>query len=510
MSIIIFDTTLRDGEQSPGASMTNNEKLKIASYLADMGVDIIEAGFPRASAGDFEAVQSIAKAIGNKSTVCGLARAIAEDIKVTADAIKEAEKRRIHTFIATSDIHMKYKLNMDKSQVLDAIKMSVSLARNFTDDVEWSCEDGTRSDRQFLFKAVETAIASGATTINIPDTVGYITPDEYYELMVAIIENVPNSDKAIFSTHCHNDLGLAVANSLAGIRAGAKQIECTINGIGERAGNAAIEEIVMALQTRANYYGTKSQTNVDSTKLYGASKLLSATIGFNVQPNKAIVGANAFAHESGIHQHGMLRNSLTYEIMKPEDVGRAKSDIVLGKHSGRHALRKKIINLGYDNLDDDELNATFDKFKKLCDNKKEVYDDDIIALIETNHPDRENSYKIKFISVDVVCGSANKSKADILIEVDGTRKHSSCHGNGPIDAVFNAIKLINPHNFTLKLYQVHAVTSGTDAQASVTVRLEDKNSGYISHGISADYDTIKASAIAYIEALNRAISKLTN
>lgn len=498
--IIIFDTTLRDGEQSPGCSMNLEEKLRMARLLDDMGVDVIEAGFPIASPGDFEAVNEIAKVI-KRATVCGLSRAIERDIDVAGEALKPAENRRIHTFISTSPQHMRYQLQMDEEQVLDSIVKSVMRARKYTDNVEWSGMDATRSDWDFLCKAVETAIKSGANTINIPDTVGYAVPDEFGDMIGYIINKVPNIDKAILSVHCHNDLGLAVANSLAGVKAGARQIECTINGIGERAGNAALEEVVMALSTRADRM--PYTTGIDTTMITKVSRTLSTTIGFNVQPNKAIVGANAFAHESGIHQDGVLKNASTYEIMTPESVGLTRSELVLGKHSGRHALKSRVEQLGYE-LGDNALNDLFKRFKDLADKKKQVFDDDIIALIEDEVGAQDDA--IRFTSLQVQAGSKGPQIAELELSINGEPKSVRVEGNGPVDAIFKAIREIIPHEgATLQLYQVHAITGGTDAQAEVTVRLEEE--GKTVNGQGTDADTLVASARAYVHALNKLMTK---
>ncbi len=498
--VLIFDTTLRDGEQSPGCSMNLEEKLKIARQLEAMQVDIIEAGFPIASNGDFEAVNEVAKVVKN-SVVAGLARAAKGDIERAAEALKPAERRRIHTFISTSPLHMKFKLRMEPDAVHDAVASSVAHARNFTDDVEWSPEDGSRTDHDFLCRCVETAIASGAGTINIPDTVGYAVPDEFAALIAMLMNRVPNIDKAVISVHCHNDLGLGVANSLAAVAAGARQIECTINGIGERAGNASMEEIVMALRTRAD--AMPFHTNVVTTEIMRASRLLSSITGFNVQPNKAIVGANAFAHESGIHQDGMLKNAQTYEIMTPESVGLTKSTLVLGKHSGRHAFSKKVEEMGY-KLGDNALNEAFKRFKDLADLKKEVFDEDIAALIDDEVA--RGDERIRLVSLEVMCGTEHRPpKASITLEIDGETKSTKSTGDGPVDATFNCIKQLFPADARLQLYQVSAVTQGTDAQAEVTVRLEEN--GKSVNGQSADTDTLVASARAYISALNKLLTK---
>ncbi len=498
--VLIFDTTLRDGEQSPGCSMNLSEKLRMARLLDDMGVDIIEAGFPIASPGDFEAVNEIAKVI-KRATVCGLSRAIERDIDVAGEALKPAKNPRIHTFISTSPQHMRYQLQMDEEQVLESIVASVTRARKYTDNVEWSAMDATRSDWDFLCRAVDTAIKCGATTINIPDTVGYAVPTEFGELIAYIKKKVDNIDKAIISVHCHNDLGLAVANSLAGVAAGARQIECTINGIGERAGNAALEEVVMALKTRADKL--PYDCGIDTTMIVKASRTLSTTIGFNVQPNKAIVGANAFAHESGIHQDGVLKNASTYEIMTPESVGLTRSELVLGKHSGRHALKSRVAELGYE-LGDNALNDLFKRFKDLADKKKQVFDDDIIALIEDAVGAQDDA--IRFLSLQVVAGTSGPQTAELELTINGETKSAKVEGNGPVDAIFKAIRDIVPHdNANLQLYQVHAVTGGTDAQAEVTVRLEED--GKTVNGQGADADTLVASARAYVHALNKLMTK---
>jgi 2-isopropylmalate synthase len=498
--VIIFDTTMRDGEQSPGASMNLNEKLRIAEVLEEMGVDVIEAGFPIASPGDFEAVNEIAKLVKN-STVCGLARASHMDIERAADALKPAERRRIHTFLSTSPLHMKYKLQMEPEQVYQAVIESITYARKFTDDVEWSPEDGSRTEHDFLCRCVEAAIRSGATTINIPDTVGYAIPEEFAALIAMLRNRVPNIDKAVISVHCHNDLGLAVANSLAAVKAGARQVECTVNGLGERAGNAAMEEIVMALKTRADYL--PYVTNVKTEHITKASRLVSGTTGFVVQPNKAIVGANAFAHESGIHQDGMLKNAQTYEIMTPESVGLTESKLVLGKHSGRHAFRAKLKELGYE-LGDNALNDAFKRFKDLADLKKDVFDEDIVALVDDTVV-RTND-RIKVVSFEVLCGTSHRTpKAELELEIDGEVKRTSATGDGPVDAAFNAVKALVPHKANLQLYQVHAVTEGTDAQAEVTVRLEEN--GKSVNGQGADTDTMVASTKAYVNALNKLLVK---
>ncbi len=497
--VYIFDTTLRDGEQSPGASMTLPEKLQIAELLDNMGVDIIEAGFPIASRGDFQAVSEVAKLMKN-TVVCGLARAGEKDITRAADALQGAKRSRIHTFISTSPLHMKHKLNMSPETVLEAVTSSVTLARSFTDDVEWSAEDATRTDPEFLCRTVEAAIKAGATTLNIPDTLGYAVPAEYTALIQMLIERVPGADNVIFSTHCHNDLGMAVANSLAAVVGGARQIECTINGLGERAGNAALEEVVMAINTRQDQL--PFHTNIDTRMITRASKLVSAITAFPVQYNKAVVGKNAFAHESGIHQDGMLKNHQTYEIMTPESVGLSQSSLVMGKHSGRHAFKKKLENLGYE-LPDASFQDAFKRFKDLADRKKEVFDEDIAALVDDEMGG--SNEKIRVTSLTVIAGTDGPQKATIVLDVDGEEQTRESTGDGPIDATFNAIKAIIPHTGRLALYQVSAVTHGTDAQAEVTVRLEED--GRIATGRSADLDTMVASARAYVSAVNKLLAK---
>lgn len=497
--ILIFDTTLRDGEQSPGATMTLEEKLQVAEILDSMGVDIIEAGFPIASDGDFEAVSKIASRTEN-SVIAGLARAIQSDIIRCGEAVKHAKRGRIHTFVSTSPIHLQYQMNKTEDEVLEIITDTVTLARNLCEDVEWSAMDATRTSLEYLTKAVDTAIKAGATTINLPDTVGFATPDEYRDMFATIRNNVANSDKAIFSTHCHNDLGLAVANSLAGVEGGARQIECTINGLGERAGNAALEEIVMAIKTRGDVL--PYHTEIDATHLMRVSKLVSVVSGFPVQYNKAVVGKNAFAHESGIHQDGMLKNAGTYEIMTPESVGVKATSLVMGKHSGRHAFKEKLIELGFE-LGDNAFLDAFKRFKDLADRKKNVYDEDIEALVENEVATASEVNKV--IALTVICGTGGPQKAIITLDIDGKHVTMEAPGDGPVDATFNSIKSILPHDSTLQLYQVHAVTEGTDAQAEVSVRLEE--AGHTVTGRAADTDTLVASAKAYLSALNRLMVK---
>ncbi len=495
--VYIFDTTMRDGEQSPGASMSLEEKLNISYLFDQVGIDIIEAGFPAASKGDFEAVTEVSKIL-KKSIPCGLSRHTKKDIDACNESLKSAERFRIHTFISTSPLHMKHKLNKNPEDVLESIKEHVTYARKFTNDVEWSCEDGTRTDIDFMCKTIELAIKCGAKTINIPDTVGYSVPFEFTKIIEKLINKVPNIDKAILSTHCHNDLGLAVANSLAGVVAGARQVECTINGIGERAGNAALEEIVMAMKTRNDLM--PFHTNINTKLLNKASKLVSSAT-YPVQFNKAIVGKNAFAHEAGIHQDGMLKNRNTYEIMTPESVGVKQSSLVMGKHSGRHAFKEKLNDLGYTGVTDDVIQIAFGKFKILADKKKHVYDDDIASLVDDSLIKEDNVINLK--SLKVFAGTGEPQKADMTLEVYGKIKKASEIGDGPVDAIFKCIKKLFPHEVKLQLYQVHAVTEGTDAQATVSVRIEEK--GKTTVGQAADTDTLVASANAYLNALNKMI-----
>ena len=495
--IVIFDTTLRDGEQAAGASMTVEEKIAIAENLDRMKVDVIEAGFAFSSPGDWKAVNEIAKLTKN-AQVCSLSRAKLDDIDAAGEALKPAKNGRIHTFISTSEIHLKHQFRMTEEEVLEAITKTVSHAKSYTDNVEWSAMDATRTRREYLYKAVETAIAAGATTVNIPDTVGYAIPEEFGDLIAQIKNNVPNIDKAIISVHCQNDLGLASANTLSAIQNGARQAEVTINGIGERAGNTSLEEVVMAIKTRNDFL--PYDCDVDTKQIMRLSRQVSGTTGFIVQNNKAIVGANAFAHESGIHQDGVLKNAETYEIINPETIGLTENKLPLGKLSGRHAFKDKLKELGYE-LGDNALNEAFAKFKDLADRKKEVYDDDIIAIVDQSAVGGEQ--KFEFVSLKVICGSEGQS-ADLVLKVDGEEKSSSCAGNGPVDAVFNCIKEICGTHGYLKLYQVQAVTAGTDAQAEVLVRIES-NEGKTVNGTSADVDTLVASAKAYIGALNRLI-----
>jgi len=499
-TIKIFDTTLRDGEQSPGCSMNLEEKLQVAAQLEAMGVDIIEAGFAIASPGDFEAVSEVARQC-KKATIASLARASSADIERAWEAVQHAASPRIHTFIATSPLHMRVKLNKTPDEVLEAIDRTVRLAASLSPDVEWSAEDATRTEPDFLCRAVEIAIAAGARTINLPDTVGYATPQTYGAMFADVINRVPNADLAIFSTHCHNDLGLAVANTLAAIMSGAGQVESTINGIGERAGNAAVEEIAMALKVRHDVMPFR--TNVVSTEITRASRLISGITGFQVQPNKAIVGANAFAHESGIHQDGMIKDASTYEIMTPESVGLSQSSLVMGKHSGRAAFRQKLEELGY-SLGDNAFQDAFGRFKQLADAKKAVYDEDIVALVDDEVLRGHDAIQVK--EVEVYCGSNGPQRAILTLEVDGEDKTVTSKGNGPVDALFNAIRMIVPHDSSvLERYEVHAVTGGTDAQAEVSVLLSEN--GRTTRGRGAHQDTMVASVRAYVNALNKMMVK---
>ena len=491
--VLIFDTTLRDGEQSPGATMTHGEKLEIAELLDEMGVDIIEAGFPIASEGDFNAVSAIA-AQAKSATICGLARANYKDIDRCWDAVRHAKSPRIHTFIGTSPLHRAIP-NLTMDEMAERIHDTVTHARNLCDNVQWSPMDATRTEEDYLCRVVEIAIKAGATTINIPDTVGYTAPVESADLIRMLINKVPGADDVIFATHCHNDLGMATANSLAAVEGGARQIECTINGLGERAGNTALEEVVMALKVRGDIM--PYETGIDTRKIMNISRRVATVSGFAVQFNKAIVGKNAFAHESGIHQDGMLKNRETFEVMKPEDVGLSGTSLPLGKHSGRAALRAKLAEMGFD-LADNQLKDVFVRFKDLADRKKEVFDDDLMALVTQNSSGDD---RLKLKSLRVVCGTEGPQTADMVMEVDGTDVETSATGDGPVDATFNAVKAIFAHAARLQLYQVSAVTEGTDAQATVSVRMEED--GRIATGQSADTDTVVASAKAYINALNR-------
>ncbi len=500
--LIIFDTTLRDGEQSPGASMTKEEKVRIARQLERMRVDVIEAGFPAASNGDFESVKAVASSIKD-STVCGLARALERDIERAGEAIKPAVSGRIHTFIATSPIHMEKKLRMSPDQVVEQAVKAVKWARKWTDNVEFSPEDAGRSETDFLCRILEAVIEAGATTLNIPDTVGYNLPQQFGNLIATLRERIPNSDKAIFSVHCHNDLGLAVANSLSAVLAGARQVECTINGLGERAGNASLEEVVMAVRTRQDIF--PCDTGIDTTQIVPASRLVAGITGFAVQPNKAIVGANAFAHESGIHQDGVLKHRETYEIMRAEDVGWTANKMVMGKHSGRNAFRSRLVELGIELESEEALNAAFARFKDLADKKHEIFDEDIHALVS----DEEQSMvqeQFKLVSLRVCSETGETPHAHVTISDGGKEKGAEADGGGPVDASFKAIEAIVKSGTELQLYSVNNITSGTDAQGEVTVRLS--KGGRIVNGQGADTDIVIASAKAYLNALNKLAGKL--
>ncbi len=494
--VIIFDTTLRDGEQSPGASMTRDEKLRIAKQLEKLRVDVIEAGFAIASPGDFESVKAIADTIKD-STICSLSRALDADIDRAGEALRGANSGRIHTFIATSPIHMQYKLQMEPDQVVENAVRAVKRARNLIDDVEFSLEDASRSELDFMCRIIEQVIDAGARTINIPDTVGYAVPQEYGNTIAQLIERIPNAHKAVFSVHCHNDLGLAVANSLAAVSAGARQVECTINGLGERAGNASLEEIVMALRTRKDMLGL--ETGIDTTQIVPASRLVSSVTGFPVQPNKAIVGANAFAHESGIHQDGVLKHRETYEIMTAEDVGWNTNRMVLGKLSGRNAFRTRMEELGTTFASDAELNTAFSRFKELADKKSEIFDDDLVALVSDARASADHE-KYRLSSLNVTSQTGEIPVASLVVSVDGAEHAVEASGSGPVDAAFKALEQLANSGANLQLYSVNAITSGTDSQGEVTVRLE--KAGRIVNGLGADTDIIIASAKAYIHALN--------
>lgn len=496
--IIIFDTTLRDGEQSPGCSMNTKEKLEVARALVELGVDVIEAGFPIASPGDFEAVRMIAERFGDRSTICALARSLDADIEKAKGALANAERRRIHVFLATSAIHREHKLKMDKQEIIRKAVSSVQNAKDFCDDIEFSPEDAARTELDFLCEVVEKTIDAGATTVNIPDTVGYATPNHYFKVISYLKDNVPNIDRAVISTHCHNDLGLAVANSLSAIEAGARQVECTINGLGERAGNAALEEVVMALRTRADFYGV--HTKINTEKLVPTSKLVSSITGMKVQRNKAIVGQNAFAHEAGIHQHGVLQERTTYEIMRPEDVGYAGQNLVLGKHSGRHAFKDRVRELGFE-LDDDALQKTFDDFIVLCDKKKEVYDSDIIALIDNRLADAPDRWKL--VSFHTSAGSSAVPTATLELQCDDQPVMcDAAIGDGPIDAVFRALERIIEITARLEDFNVRSVSEGKDALGEVRVTINVLGRHYLGKGVSTDI--IEAAAHAYLQALNKA------
>ena len=500
--LIIFDTTLRDGEQSPGASMNRDEKLRIARQLERLRVDVIEAGFAASSNGDFEAVQAIANAIKD-STICSLSRANDRDISRAAEALKGANNGRIHTFIATSELHMEKKLRMTPDQVFEQAKQSVRFARNLVADVEFSPEDGYRSDMDFLCKILEAVIAEGATTINVPDTVGYAVPELYGQFIKTLRERIPNSDKAIWSVHCHNDLGMAVANSLAGVKlGGARQVECTINGLGERAGNCSLEEIVMAVRTRKDYFGL--EMNIDPIHIVAASRMVSQTTGFVVQPNKAVVGANAFAHASGIHQDGVLKARDTYEIMRAEDVGWSANKIVLGKLSGRNAFKQRMQELGVVLESETELNSAFTRFKELADRKSEIFDEDILALVSEESVTQDKE-QYAFVSLAQHSETGERPSAAIVFTVSGKEVHGKSEGNGPVDASLKAIESIVESGAEMVLYSVNAISGSTESQGEVTVRLQ--NSGRVVNGVGSDPDIIVASAKAYLSALNKLQSK---
>jgi 2-isopropylmalate synthase len=495
--IRIFDTTLRDGEQSPGASMNQAEKIELARALAALGVDVIEAGFPIASQGDFESVRAIAAEVAG-ATVCGLARCNDRDVERAGEALKYAQKSRIHVFLATSAIHREHKLRMTREQIIERAVHSVKHARSFTADVEFSPEDAARTELDFLCEVVQAAIEAGATTVNIPDTVGYATPTQYANVIRTLVERVPNIKNAVISTHCHDDLGMAVANSLAGVEAGARQIECTINGIGERAGNAALEEVVMALKTRFDYYGLT--TNIKTERLYPTSRMLSTITGMTVQRNKAIVGRNAFAHESGIHQDGMLKERSTYEIMKPEEVGVPKTDLVLGKHSGRHALRDRVEELGY-HLNEEQLQTLFEDFKALADKKKEVYDEDLIALVEKSMDDTPAHWSL--VSMHTTAGTGILPTATVCIKrPDGEVVQDAAIGTGPVDAIFKAVERVTGVHANLREFNVRGVSQGKDAQGEVTLELEVESGDRSFRGRGVSTDIIEASAEAYLNAVN--------
>lgn len=499
--LIIFDTTLRDGEQSPGASMTKEEKVRIARQLERMGVDVIEAGFPAASNGDFEAVKAVADTV-HDSVVCGLARAVELDIRRAGEALQGAEAARIHTFIATSPVHMKKKLRMSPDQVVDQAVKAIQWARQYTDNVEFSPEDAGRSEIDFLCRVLEAVIDAGAKTLNIPDTVGYTMPAQFGGLIRTLRERIPNSDKVIFSVHCHNDLGLAVANSLAAVANGARQIECTVNGLGERAGNAALEEVVMAVRTRRDFFSC--DTRIDTKHIVPASKLVSSITGFPVQPNKAIVGANAFAHESGIHQDGVLKHRETYEIMRAEDVGWGENKLLLGKHSGRNAFRSRLMALGIQLESEEKLNHLFLRFKELADKKHEIFDEDLHALISDEALVLQERYRL--VSLIVHSETGEIPYAHIVIAEEENELRAESEGSGPVDATFRAIEKILASGTELQLFSVNNITTGTDAQGEVTVRLQ--KSGRIVNGQGADTDIVVASAKAYLSALNKLHSKL--
>ncbi|WP_079436948.1 2-isopropylmalate synthase [Zoogloea sp. LCSB751] len=499
--LIIFDTTLRDGEQSPGASMTRDEKLRIARQLERMKVNVIEAGFAAASNGDFEAVRAVAEAIKD-STICSLARANENDIRRAGEAIRPAASGRIHTFIATSPIHMEKKLRMSPDQVVEQAVRAIGWAREYTSDIEFSAEDAGRSEIDFLCRIFEAVIKAGATTINVPDTVGYNVPEQFAATLRSLIERVPNSDKVVWSVHCHNDLGLAVANSLAAVRAGARQVECTVNGLGERAGNASLEEIVMAVRTRKDVF--QCDTRIDTTQIVPASKLVSSITGFPVQPNKAIVGANAFAHESGIHQDGVLKHRETYEIMRAEDVGWVANKLVMGKHSGRNAFRSRLVELGVEIKSEEQLNHAFARFKELADKKHEIFDEDLQALMSDESSEPQEHFRLVASSFHSETGETPSAR--LTLSIGGKEAKVESSGSGPVDAAFKAIEAVADSGAQLLLYSVNAITTGTDAQGEVTVRLSKEDR--VVNGQGADTDIIVASAKAYLNALNKLHAKL--
>jgi len=494
--IRIFDTTLRDGEQSPGCSMNLQEKLQLARQLERLGVDIVEAGFPIASEGDFESVQAIAAALRD-TTVCGLARTGSGDIERAAQALEKARSPRIHTFIATSDIHLEHKLRMSRAQVLEEVDRAVRQARGFCDDVEFSAEDATRSDRDYLVEVFGTAIEAGASTCNVPDTVGYAQPEEYAALIRHLIENVPGSENAVFSVHCHDDLGLAVSNSLAAVLAGARQVECTVNGIGERAGNTAMEEIVMAFRTRPDVY-SNLDTRIRAPEIYPSSRMLATIIGVSVPPNKAIVGDNAFAHEAGIHQDGVLKAAITYEIMTPQSIGRPSNELVLGKHSGRHAFGDRLRELGFE-IEGEDFQAAFRRFKDLADKKKTIYNEDLEAIVADSVIGLEQRFE--FVDLSILSGTFAQPTATLAIRVDGETQKATATGIGPVDAIFKAIAELCTTKSELERFQVNAVTGGMDALGEVSVTLGEDGRRVIGHG--AHPDIMVASAKAYLHALNK-------
>ena len=493
--VIIFDTTLRDGEQSPGATMNTAEKLRVASKLEELGVDVIEAGFPAASPGDFDAVRQIADLIKN-SAVCGLARALPDDIKTCAAAIKSAQFPRIHTFVSTSEIHLKYQMKKSQAEVIEIARQAVSLSKSLCEDVEFSAMDASRTDPDFLCRVFEVAIEAGARTLNIPDTVGYAIPEEFGKLVAYVMQNTKNIDRAIVSVHCHNDLGLATSNTLAAIQAGARQAEVAINGIGERAGNTSLEEVVMSLKTRSDLF--KVDTRVDTTKIVPISRLVAMITGILVQPNKAIVGANAFAHESGIHQDGVLKNPMTYEIIRPETIGLHSSKLVLGKHSGKHAIRSYLTDMGY-KLTDEELQMVFEKFKNLADRKKDIADEDLEAIVNEGVLRNSDLFSLEYLHTS--SGTTVDPIAHVKLLINGRSVEESSKGNGPIDAAYKAIAKLTGTSATLMRFSISALTDGTDAQGEVTVRL--KEDGLVALGRGSDLDIITASAKAYINGLNR-------